>query len=77
MVVCLEQGVDCLHMVQLMLLLSQNPINKTLLWLAFGICQDAVFNFNNVKFQIEKNLCNTIQIQSHKEQFNSSSAITN
>ena len=66
MVVCLEQGVDCLHMVQLMLLLSQNPINKTLLWLDFGICQDAVFNFNNVKFQIEKNLCNTIQIQSHK-----------
>ena len=32
-VICLQQGADCLHMVQLMLLSSQNPIISCLIWI--------------------------------------------
>ena len=32
-VICLQQGADCLHMVQLMVLSSQNPIISCLIWI--------------------------------------------
>ena len=35
-VICLEQGADCLHMVQLMPLPSQNPIISCLIWIQTG-----------------------------------------
>ena len=36
MVVCLERGADCLHMVQLMPLPSQNPITSCLIYIQIG-----------------------------------------
>jgi len=35
-VVCLEKGADCLHMVQLMRLSAQNPIVSSVIWIQTG-----------------------------------------
>ena len=36
MVICLERGADCLHIVQLMSLLSQNPVISCLILIQTG-----------------------------------------
>jgi len=37
MVICLEQGADCLHMVQLMPLPSQNSVVSCLIYIQTGL----------------------------------------